>query len=138
MRRGGEITLSPYDPLWAEEFSRVRTELASALPDWILSIDHVGSTSVPGLEAKPIIDISVAVPDLRASLCLVPVLEGLGFRYRSDDGLPGPLEKGTRGRGSSVDGVEGRFHRSGSRAGDDQRHPYRVGLGYCHVLSSSG
>jgi GrpB-like predicted nucleotidyltransferase (UPF0157 family) len=88
MRRGVEITIAPYSPLWPEEFGRVRAELVAALPEWILSIDHVGSTSVPGLDAKPIIDISVAVPDLQASLCLTPLLEALGFTYRPDDGLP--------------------------------------------------
>lgn len=66
----------------------MRAELTAALPAWILSIDHVGSTSVPGLGAKPIIDISVAVPDLRESLAVIPTLEGLGFRYRGDDDLP--------------------------------------------------
>lgn len=88
MRRGGEITLAPYDPLWPEEFARVRDELVAALPDWIISVDHVGSTSVPGLDAKPIIDINVAVPDLQDSLSLVPTLEALGFVYRVDDELP--------------------------------------------------
>jgi GrpB-like predicted nucleotidyltransferase (UPF0157 family) len=88
MRRGVEITLAPYNPLWADEFERVRAELVAALPAWIISIDHVGSTSVPGLDAKPIIDISVAVPDLQASLVLVPTLDRLGFLYRGDDDLP--------------------------------------------------
>lgn len=88
MRHGVEITLTPHNPLWAKEFARVKAELAGALPDWILSIDHMGSTSVPGLEAKPIIDISVAIPNLQASVSLVRALEGLGFRYRPDDDLP--------------------------------------------------
>ena len=88
MRRGAEITLAPYDPLWPREFARVRDELAAVLPSSILSIDHVGSTSVPDLCAKPIIDISVGVPDLGESLSLVPILEDLGFRYRGDDELP--------------------------------------------------
>ncbi len=88
MRRGGEITLAPYNPCWPEEFARVRDELVAALADGIISIDHVGSTSVLGLHAKPIIDISVAVPDLRDSLSLVPTLESLGFVYRVDDELP--------------------------------------------------
>ncbi len=88
MRRGVEITLAPYSRLWPEEFARVRSELAAALPAWIVSIDHVGSTSVPGLDAKPIIDISVAVPDLQESLALVPILKRLGFIYRGEDDLP--------------------------------------------------
>jgi GrpB-like predicted nucleotidyltransferase (UPF0157 family) len=88
MRRGVEITLASYSPLWPEEFARVRAELAAALPAWIIAIDHIGSTSVPGLDAKPIIDISVAVPDLRGSLALGPALEHLGFRYRGSDDLP--------------------------------------------------
>ena len=88
MTRGVGITLAPYDPLWPREFERVRAEVAEALPDWILSIDHVGSTSVPGLDAKPIIDISVAVPDMEKSLSVVPVLQELGFTYRPDDDLP--------------------------------------------------
>lgn len=88
MRRGVEITLAAYNPLWPHEFARVRDELAAALPAWIISIDHVGSTSVPGLHAKPIIDISVAVPDLKESLSLVPTLGRLGFVYRGEDDLP--------------------------------------------------
>lgn len=88
MRRGVEITLAPYDPLWPEEFARVQAELTTALPDWIISIDHVGSTSVPGLDAKPIIDISMAIPDLQASLSLIPTLDRLGFLYRGEDDLP--------------------------------------------------
>jgi len=88
MRRGVEIVLAPSDPLWAEEFDRVSAELLSTLPEWILSVDHVGSTSVPGLAAKPIIDISVAIPKLEDGLSLVPILEGLGFTYRPNDDLP--------------------------------------------------
>ena len=88
MRRGAEISLAPYDPLWPDEFARVRDELSAALPAWVVRIDHVGSTSVPGLTAKPIIDISVAVPDLKASLLLIPTLARLGFVYRGEDELP--------------------------------------------------
>lgn len=88
MRRGVATTVVPYDPLWPEEFARVRAELATVLADRVLSIDHVGSTSVPGLPAKPIIDISVAVPALNESLSLVPALQELGFTYRPDDELP--------------------------------------------------
>ena len=85
MRIGEGIELVPYNPLWPEEFTRVRGELLSALASSIVSIDHVGSTAIPGLDAKPIIDILVAVPDLEQSLALRPTLEGLGFQYRPDE-----------------------------------------------------
>lgn len=88
MQRGVEITLAPYNSLWPDEFDRVRVELTAALPAWIISIDHVGSTSVPGLDAKPIIDLVVAVPDLEESLALIPILESLGFQYRPAEELP--------------------------------------------------
>lgn len=88
MRKDEGITIVPSHPLWPAEFARVRAELVGALPGWILSVDHVGSTSVPGLAAKPILDVSVAVPDLEAARALVPALEALGFRHRPDDELP--------------------------------------------------
>ncbi|HVE91445.1 MAG TPA: GrpB family protein [Actinomycetota bacterium] len=82
------VVIRPYDPQWPTEFERVRLELADALPESVLGIEHVGSTSVPGLDAKPIIDILVGVPDLTRGLELVPVLESLGFEYRAADDLP--------------------------------------------------
>lgn len=88
MRRGVEITLVPSHPLWPAEYERVRTELLDALPGGIVSIDHVGSTSVPGLVAKPIIDVLITVPELDEARALAPTLEGLGFTPRPDDELP--------------------------------------------------
>jgi len=88
MQVGAGITVVPYDPMWPEEFARVRTELLSALASAVLSVDHVGSTSVPGLDAKPIIDILVSVPSLEESLTLAPTLGRLGFEYRRRDELP--------------------------------------------------
>ena len=88
MSIGDVITIVPHDPRWPGEFERVRSELERALGNRILAIHHVGSTSVPRLDAKPIIDILVGVPDLAASLRLIPVLESHGFRYRPEDELP--------------------------------------------------
>ena len=85
---GGRVILRSYDPLWPSEYERVRRELEDALPSWILDIEHVGSTSVPGLDAKPIIDILVGVPGLTKGLDLVPILESRGFEYRASDDLP--------------------------------------------------
>lgn len=88
MKKDAGIEVRPYDESWPLEFERVRQELRSALPPSIISVQHVGSTSVPGLDAKPIIDILVAVPDLTAALALTPILESLGFEYRPKDDLP--------------------------------------------------
>jgi len=85
MKVGEGIEIAPYNPLWPKEFDRVRGELLAALPPWILSVEHVGSTSVPGLDAKPIIDILVVVPHLEQSLTLRPTLERIGFQYRPDE-----------------------------------------------------
>jgi len=88
MKTGAGVVVRPYDPSWPGEFERVRDELTQALPPWIISVHHVGSTSVPGLDAKPIIDIMVAAPNLAEALELVPILETLGFEYRPNDDLP--------------------------------------------------
>lgn len=86
--QGGGVILRPYDPQWPLEYERVRRELEDVLTSWVLAIEHVGSTSVPGLDAKPIIDILVGVPDLTQGLDLVPILESRGFEYRASDDLP--------------------------------------------------
>lgn len=97
----GSVEVKPYDPRWPHEFERVRAELATALPPWISSIEHVGSTAVPWLVAKPIIDILVTVPEFSRALQLRPILESLGFEFRPQDELPDRLyfprtEKGLR------------------------------------------
>jgi len=57
------IYLAPYDPAWPSLFTRLAKQIHEALGDTILLLEHVGSTSVPGLSAKPIIDMVLAVAD---------------------------------------------------------------------------
>jgi GrpB-like predicted nucleotidyltransferase (UPF0157 family) len=57
------IEVVDYDPRWPKTFERLRSRIWTALRDVALSVEHVGSTSVPGLAAKPIIDISIVVPE---------------------------------------------------------------------------
>lgn len=86
---GAGIEIRRYHPDWPVEFAKVRDELVASLPpQMIVGIEHVGSTSVPGLAAKPIIDMLVTVPDLNESATLIPALEALGFEYRPGDELP--------------------------------------------------
>ena len=74
------ITLVPYDPKWPESYAREAERIRTALDQRALMIEHVGSTSVPGLTAKPIIDILVAVPDSSDEPSYVPLLEKAGYR----------------------------------------------------------
>jgi len=62
------IRLLPYDPSWPQRFEEERIALEEAIGGWVVGgIHHVGSTAVPGLAAKPVIDILVAVQDLETS-----------------------------------------------------------------------
>jgi GrpB-like predicted nucleotidyltransferase (UPF0157 family) len=76
------IHLVPYDPRWPSEFARLADSIRRALADKALLLEHVGSTSVPGLSAKPIIDIVLAVADSADESSYVPPLEGEGFVLR--------------------------------------------------------
>ena len=83
------IHLVEYDPDWPRQFELLRSRLAAALGDLALAIEHVGSTAVPGLAAKPILDADVVVltqADLQAA---VERLEGIGYRHQGDLGIPG-------------------------------------------------
>lgn len=73
------LQLLPYDPRWVLEFDMERGRIAAALGKLALRIEHNGSTAVPGLEAKPIIDIQVSVKDLRPSHAYAPSLASLGY-----------------------------------------------------------
>jgi GrpB-like predicted nucleotidyltransferase (UPF0157 family) len=76
------IRLSAYDPAWPERFEEERVALTEAIGEWIVGgIHHVGSTAVPGLEAKPIIDILVGVRDLEESRECFEPLARLAYLY---------------------------------------------------------
>jgi GrpB-like predicted nucleotidyltransferase (UPF0157 family) len=82
------LRLVPYDPRWPELFVRERALLQAAVGKWVLDIQHVGSTALPGMTAKPILDIGIAVADWeRAKVCIAPI-EGLGYQYRGENGIP--------------------------------------------------
>lgn len=73
------ITLVEYDPEWPTLYEREAARIAGALGDRVLLLEHVGSTSVPGLAAKPRIDIVLAVADTREEAAYVPELEAVGY-----------------------------------------------------------
>ena len=75
----GKILLAEYDPEWPAQFERERIRIAGALGERALTIEHVGSTSVPGLAAKPRIDILLVVHDSADEPAYVPDLEAAGY-----------------------------------------------------------
>lgn len=76
------IYLAPYDPAWPSLFKRLEQQIHEALGDRILLLEHVGSTSVPGLAAKPIIDMVLAVADSSDESSYVKPLEEKGYTLR--------------------------------------------------------
>jgi len=100
---GGRITICEYDPTWPAQFEQERTRLHTALGSVVTTIEHVGSTAVPGLAAKPIIDVLVGVRSLSEARALsIEALAVLGYTYMAEyeawlpgemlfrKGLPGP------------------------------------------------
>jgi GrpB-like predicted nucleotidyltransferase (UPF0157 family) len=84
-----DIVVADYDPVWPEWFDRVHAYVWPAVADIALRIDHVGSTAVPGLAAKPVIDMDIVVA---AEEQVRPVIERLGtvgYRWRGDLGVTG-------------------------------------------------
>lgn len=93
----GPVLLVDYDPAWATAFEREATRIRGALGDQVRLLEHVGSTSVPGLPAKPIIDIVLAVPDSTDEEAYVPPMEAAGYvlRIREPQWFEHRLFKGT-------------------------------------------
>jgi GrpB-like predicted nucleotidyltransferase (UPF0157 family) len=73
------ITLADYDPEWPVLFEREDRRIRAALGDKVLRLEHTGSTSIPGLAAKPCIDIAMIVPDSSDESTYVPDLEAAGY-----------------------------------------------------------
>jgi GrpB-like predicted nucleotidyltransferase (UPF0157 family) len=81
------IAIAEYDPAWPARFERIRTFVGPAVACVAVRIEHVGSTSVPGLAAKPIIDVDVVVESSDDVATLIAALEGLGYRWEGDLGV---------------------------------------------------
>jgi GrpB-like predicted nucleotidyltransferase (UPF0157 family) len=76
------IVLEPYHPEWPSLYAKLEAQIRDALEAEVLLIEHVGSTSVPGLSAKPVIDMVVAVSNSADESSYVPPLERLGYTLR--------------------------------------------------------
>jgi GrpB-like predicted nucleotidyltransferase (UPF0157 family) len=117
MVRPPRVTLSPPDPRWPSQFVAEKARLAEALAPYALTIEHVGSTAVPGLAAKPTIDIIVGIYRLSdAPVCIVR-MQRIGYEYIA------AFEK---------DIPERRYFRmqtEGAKEGEDRFHVHMVEVG---------
>lgn len=78
-RLAGKIVIAPYSEEWPRRYVKLAADIRAALGDKVLLLEHAGSTSVPGLAAKPIIDIILVVTDPADEASYVPPLEAIGY-----------------------------------------------------------
>ena len=93
----GVNRLVAHNPLWSRAFSEEAARIKAALGDRALAIEHYGSTEVPGLQAKPIIDLLIGVADIADGLGFIAPMAALGYDYAGDQGV---AEHHIFGRGS--------------------------------------
>jgi GrpB-like predicted nucleotidyltransferase (UPF0157 family) len=81
--------VTPHDPSWAAMFERAAAEIAAVLGAQLIAIHHAGSTAIPGIRAKPIIDLVVEVQQLNALDAASAALQALGYTAHGEHGIPG-------------------------------------------------
>src|SRR6185312_9887119 len=84
-----QVIVVSYDPRWPAEFERAAGEVVEALGQSLLAIHHIGSTSIPGIHAKPIIDMLVVVNDLSLVDQCAERMRGIGYEAMGEFGIAG-------------------------------------------------
>ena len=85
------VAIVAYDANWPQLFEIEGEMLRNALGENLVSVEHIGSTAVPGLVAKPVIDLLAGLRTFPLSLQGIAALEGLGYEYLGENGIPGRL-----------------------------------------------
>ena len=85
--RTAKVVVLPYDKRWKTAFEEIKQELEQAIGDLVIDIEHVGSTSVEGLSAKPCIDIDVVIRDYTVFDAVVRRLAEIGYIHEGDLGI---------------------------------------------------
>lgn len=83
------VVVEPYNEEWKADFIAIKDELDAVLKDIVLKIEHVGSTSVEGLSAKPVIDVDVVIKDTTVLHDVISALQTIGYFHEGDLGIPG-------------------------------------------------
>jgi GrpB-like predicted nucleotidyltransferase (UPF0157 family) len=86
---GGRIEVRPYDPDWPVQFETIRESLLEVVGHLAIGIEHVGSTAVPGLSAKPILDIGIVVRNAEELKSVIDALTEFGYEHQGDLGIAG-------------------------------------------------
>jgi GrpB-like predicted nucleotidyltransferase (UPF0157 family) len=84
-----KVEVVPHDPRWRDAFEAEAKHLAAALGENVVAIHHIGSTGIPGIYAKPIVDLLVEVRDLADVDGRSPAMESLGYVVMGEYGIPG-------------------------------------------------
>lgn len=85
----GQVKLAPHSPLWRRKFATEKRRLLDRSLPGSYSMEHIGSTAVPGLDAKPILDIAILIRSFRSLPRWIRALESAGYVYKGEYGLPG-------------------------------------------------
>ena len=85
--RTAKVVVLPYDAAWKDAFEKIKKELEDAIGELVIGIEHVGSTSVEGLSAKPCIDIDVIIKDYSVFDDVVKALANIGYTHEGDLGI---------------------------------------------------
>jgi len=87
----GKVSVVSHDPRWAELYQCAAADLRRYLGDWIVALAHIGSTAVADLDAKPILDLMLAVKSLQLPREVFRELSDIGYEHRAEDTVPGRL-----------------------------------------------
>ncbi len=82
-----EVVVLPYNVQWKDDFEKIKSEIINAIGDLIIGVEHVGSTSVEGMSAKPCIDLDVIIKDYSDFDIIVSRLEMIGYIYEGNLGI---------------------------------------------------
>lgn len=85
--RTKKVVVLPYDRTWQSDFEEIKREIEDAIGDLMIGIEHVGSTSVEGMSAKPVIDIDVIIKDYAVFDAVVRRLEAIGYIHEGNLGI---------------------------------------------------
>lgn len=85
----GTVKLEPHSEQWHQLFAEEEARLRKVIGDYVIAIEHIGSTSICGISAKPIIDMAVSVEKIADGERCVKPLEDVGYEYRGEHGIAG-------------------------------------------------